>query len=436
MKRKITILALLFTIGMLILTPNVLAEENQSSLIDNIKIKSRTIDESPYTEVSFTLKDDFNVSNSFIEFYNEAPMPVIDTLRFRVSTLENPTGNLDYELAREIASDEVLPKGTKLYFYSNDIIFKTESKIITNWETNETAISEEVSFLLKEDGNTSLEIKNKKVVNMVARKKFMDEYPKKYSYIECYIGDNFNMQFAYRSTGNRETDDDLVYVGTIDFANKSFDDLMKEMDFLANNIVTSAPSNNKIDASQNILKTLKENGAKTSFEKRDENNTILYSWTFNGSKLTDDDTNINVDLNINIGNSQNKDKINALIPISMTSLQIDFSHSGVLPTGTTVKLYTGASFNNNDILDLYYYNPEKNVLEKVLEGITVTDGYVTFPLAHCSDYVLVVNNEAKKNAADNNVQTSSMNVILYTIISIVSAAGIGYILKNKSKEIA
>ena len=51
------------------------------------------------------------------------------------------------------------------------------------------------------------------------------------------------------------------------------------------------------------------------------------------------------------------------------------------------------------------------------------------------EYVLVLNKEANKNA-DNNVQTSSMNVILYTIITIVCAGALGYIIKNKNKEIA
>ena len=46
-----------------------------------------------------------------------------------------------------------------------------------------------------------------------------------------------------------------------------------------------------------------------------------------------------------------------------------------------------------------------------------------------------LNKEANKNA-DNNVQTSSMNVILYTIITIVCAGALGYIIKNKNKEIA
>ncbi|MCX4248158.1 MAG: hypothetical protein OSJ65_00135 [Bacilli bacterium] len=435
MKRKTIILTLLFSISMLMLTPNVLAKENDSSLVDNIKIKSGTKDDGSFTELSFTLKNDLNTSISNIEFYNDSARPVIDTTKFKVTTTDNPTGYLDYETATEIEPNETIPKGTKLYYYSNESLFNEYAKIIIHLETSDISTNEEINCLLKDDGNASIEIKNKITIDLVTYQKFMDEYKKKYPYIECYIGDEFSMQFAYNLAGNHDSETSLIYVGTIDFANKSYDDLMKEMDTIANNIVSRTPNNSKLESSQNILKALKENGTKISFEKRDDNNILLYSWIFNGNKLTDSDTTLNLDLNISIGTSKNKDKINALVPPSMTSLQIDFSHLGILPTGTTIKLNTGTSFTNNDILDLYYYNPEKNILEKVIEGITVIDGYATFPLTHCSDYVLVVNNEAKKGM-DNNVQTSSMNVILYTVISIISAAGIGYILKNKIKEIA
>jgi len=110
MKRKTIILTLLFSISMLMLTPNVLAKENDSSLVDNIKIKSGTKDDGSFTELSFTLKNDLNTSISNIEFYNDSARPVIDTTKFKVTTTDNPTGYLDYETATEIVPNETIPK--------------------------------------------------------------------------------------------------------------------------------------------------------------------------------------------------------------------------------------------------------------------------------------------------------------------------------------
>lgn len=443
MRRKNIVLALLLVIGTLILSPIVKAEGNESSLLENVYINyGQKGENSPFSLIYFTLKEDVNLGTFFVEFYDKSlsEMPAVHSAEFRITTLENPSTKEEYDASTPINFEGTLPKGTKLYYYGEKKLFEQEKiNIVANWETEDMICNEEIDYEVIDGGIRNLTVvKNNSYAknnDTSVYESFMNEYKKKYPHITPYIGDANKMEFAYNSTNINPETDIYIPVGSITFAGKTLEELMKEMDALVNAPLTAQiPEKNKIESKDNILKTLKDNKVSTTYENT-KNNTLIYAWTFDGNKMTENDTTLNINLDIVIGETENKDKINALVPASMPSLKIDFKHSGALPTGTSIKLNVGNNFKNEDNLDLYYYNQEKNELEKVVENITVIDGYVTFPLTHCSEYVLVVNNEAKKDA-DNNVQTSSMNVILYAIISIVSASALAYILKNKSKEIA
>lgn len=440
MKKAKRIMAFLLVIGMLIITPIVKAEENESSIIKDVYINYGEKDNTTFTQVYFVVKEDFIDNSLFVEFYDPSAseMPMVHSVQFSKVNIDNPATKEDYESGVAV-SEAGTEKGAKLFYFDEKVLFKQKTiKIVASGETNEYIYNEELEYEVidGQKGNLTL-IKNdsyQKNTDMETYEKFMNEYGKKYPYISAYMGDEHKMVFAYNST--QKGDEDIyIPMGTIIFAGKTFDELMAEMDAIAKNqIATEIPESNKIESKDNILKALKDTKVSTTYESI-KNNKLLYSWTFDGSKMTDEDTKLNINLEIKTVDTPNKEKIEALVPSSLASLKIDFKHSGALPTGTSIKLNVSEAFKNEDILDLYYYNAEKNTLEKVVENIVVVGGYVSFPITHCSEYVLVVNNEAKKNG-ENNVQTSSMNVILYTIISIVSASALSYILRNKSKEIA
>lgn len=439
MKKKSVLLGLLLLVGIILMSPTAKALENESSIIDNLILDFGEKDGTPYEQISLTLKETVNINNFFIEFYDKSlsEMPAVHVNEFRITNLENPTTKEDYEAGTTIQGDTTLEKGTKLFFYGERKMFESKKiNIVSYHENADTRYNEELVYETDTKDLTVLKLDIVKInKDLATYEKFMNEYKKKYPHITPYVGDPDVMAFAYNATNKNEETDIYIPVGTIKFAGKTFDELMAEMDALVNTPITAEiPKDNKIDKNDNILKSLKDFKVSTTYENV-KNNSLVYAWTFDGSKMTDEDTKLNINLDIVIGNTTNKDKINSLIPSNLSTLNLDFKHSGLLPNGTSVKLNVSGSFKNDDNLDLYYYNSEKNELEKVSENITVVEGFVTFPLAHCSEYVLVVNNDAK-NKADNNVQTSSMNVILYTIISIVTAATLVYILKNKSKEIA
>ena len=150
----------------------------------------------------------------------------------------------------------------------------------------------------------------------------------------------------------------------------------KTKDKIADMMIEYTINNDDTILKNNELVQIKNNKVLTTYEKI-ENNNLLYSWSFDGNKMTADDIKLNIDLNLILGLTPNKDKIDALIPSSIASLKLDFQHKGNLPLGTSLKVNIGSSFKNDDILDLYYYNPEANKLEKVAENIMVIDGFAS-----------------------------------------------------------
>lgn len=163
--------------------------------------------------------------------------------------------------------------------------------------------------------------------------------------------------------------------------------------------------------------------------------TTLYTWTFDGSKITD--TNLNLNLKINIGSSKSKETIETLVPDKEKSMVIEFLHHGILPTGTTVKVNVLGKYKSGDLVTLYYYNEETGSLEMISKNLEVKDGFVELALEHCSEYVLtyqpelIVDNVAKEET--NNAQTSSMNVTKYASVGVISLLITIYLIINKKK---
>lgn len=86
----------------------------------------------------------------------------------------------------------------------------------------------------------------------------------------------------------------------------------------------------------------------------------------------------------------------------------------------------------NKTLTLLYLNPETNQMEVVAENLKATDGNVKLTFTHFSTYVLVPSDGYHKK--NNNAQTGTLNVVLYSGLAVVSLLGIGYLIISKKKE--
>lgn len=161
----------------------------------------------------------------------------------------------------------------------------------------------------------------------------------------------------------------------------------------------------------------------------EDGKTALYMWYFDGKKMTKSD--YDLDLGVTIGSSKNDKLMNSLVPSSKDApLPVEFAYHGELPEGTIVVLNVSKTYQNGEKLTLYYFHEDTEKLEEVATDIEVVDGYIALQMEHCSEYVL-----AKENAAPNNAQTSSMNVVFYAGVAICSLVGIVLLLASQRNKV-
>lgn len=96
---------------------------------------------------------------------------------------------------------------------------------------------------------------------------------------------------------------------------------------------------------------------------------------------------------------------------------------------------------NNTEFTLLYYNQDTNEMEIVKEQLKANDnGIFELDFDHFSSYVLVANNDyqlrtiTEEDKKGNNAQTGTLNVALYSILTIGSIGGIGYLLKKRKES--
>lgn len=166
-----------------------------------------------------------------------------------------------------------------------------------------------------------------------------------------------------------------------------------------------------------------------------EGERLLYSFTFRGDQI--DKEHLGIDMKLTVGG--NNPDIEKLMQKGAKNLILAFSHSGELPGRAEVKVYVGDTFADGQKLYLYYYNPETKAVEPVQKALVVVEGYVSFELTHCSDYVLTTKevkgagafpapgeqpsagvNDSKKNAAATGDRAPT--AILIVLMAAAAAA--------------
>ncbi len=172
---------------------------------------------------------------------------------------------------------------------------------------------------------------------------------------------------------------------------------------------------------------------------------------------------------ISMETSINKEKIEELVDLK-DAIYIDFTYHGSLPTNYKLNVniedylysqfmnkyscdkydYNSAEYNactdkaikelqdylKNTEFTLLYFNPETNQMEVVKDKLKPDEhGNITLEFEHFSSYVLAAGYEMKtpvNTTQTNNAQTSSINVIFYTILALGSLSG-GIYLGFKKK---
>lgn len=192
---------------------------------------------------------------------------------------------------------------------------------------------------------------------------------------------------------------------------------MKKLIFLL--LICFFTFNINVKASDNLLKT--EGKDKVMFIK-DNDGSFLYSWSFDKDEYKKNE--FEFDLGIEF-TSDNKKEINDLIGETIEKKYVSFSYHGELPSTATIKVPVSDKFKDGEKLILYYYNPEKNIIEIIKSDVKVINGNVSFDIEHCSDYFL-------SKAVVKNAQGTNNGGIIIVGMVVVIVGLIGYtLMRNK-----
>lgn len=126
-----------------------------------------------------------------------------------------------------------------------------------------------------------------------------------------------------------------------------------------------------------------KNSKKTVIINNYSNNIINYSWSIDGNNIG----NIkNIETFITF-TSDNYEAIDRLTNHA-DSVYLNFKHQGKLPKNTKIKVYVGNKYQDGAIVNIYYYNGDKNKMDEQVKDLKVVGGYVEFDIEHCSEYII------------------------------------------------
>ena len=161
------------------------------------------------------------------------------------------------------------------------------------------------------------------------------------------------------------------------------------------------------------------------FDKDDDVPVNKLGWQFSGSAgstVSTVNTNVNVEM---IGSSDEK------------GIKINFEHSGLLPTGTSVVLQLDKEkYAAGTAFDLYHIEPNGDK-KLVAAGVMVDkDGDIEFQISECSSYVLEKNSTVSGYAALSGGSSDGSNTMFYVgfgvgfAVVVIAAAAFFFIRRN------
>lgn len=187
-------------------------------------------------------------------------------------------------------------------------------------------------------------------------------------------------------------------------------------------VLTFFVSMDIVFASDNLLETQTQNNV---IFIKDNDGVFDYSWSFD--KQAYNKNYFDFDLGLSYDSSK-KNEINALVGQQIIKKYLSFNYHGDLPSEAKIKVNVSDKFKDGDYLYLYYYNEDTNKIEEIETNLKVINGYVTFPITHCSEYFLslsIVNDASKTNSNNTGV------IIIGMIIIVVGL--IGFTISNNKK---
>lgn len=157
-----------------------------------------------------------------------------------------------------------------------------------------------------------------------------------------------------------------------------------------------------VTLTKDVFEKASSTGKNLSVSVVNDDNEKVYEWSFNSGDL---DSSKFVDLDLTVKFDTEKKEAIQNLTNQTDAFYMSFSHHGDLPAPATMTVYVGSQYKDGEKVYLYYFNEESNVIESIGgEGLTVTNGYVTYTITHCSEYFL-----SKATPNDLGISTGNNN---------------------------
>ena len=206
---------------------------------------------------------------------------------------------------------------------------------------------------------------------------------------------------------------------------------IKDLDSLLNNKaedINITIDNSTVIKAADLVK-IKEAKKVVNFNYYDEQNTLIYSWIVDGSKMKeagDLKTTITFD-------SNNKEDILRLSNYA-DGMFVYLKKMENLPTGTKVKLFVGNNFKDSDVLNIYVLDKDQDELKLVNRRINVEDGFITFDVIKATDYFLTTAKIDGVSKAEEVYHHSIFEYIFIVLLYATIAATVGMTIKLKKEQ--
>lgn len=155
-----------------------------------------------------------------------------------------------------------------------------------------------------------------------------------------------------------------------------------------------------------------------------------FVWQFDGEDITDPTIAVNPEITLtDTAPDDVKEELNKLIPADAKVKFINFAHDGKLPGKATVFFYlTGSDYKVGDELYIAHFNETTKKLENSIKVVVQKEDtdllFIEFDITECSTYTVSTASLVKNpNTGDN--------IITYSVLGLISLAGLGIILNKK-----
>ena len=172
-------------------------------------------------------------------------------------------------------------------------------------------------------------------------------------------------------------------------------------------------------------------GSHLVFQKKSGEN-IAYSWTFDGKNLDPHEDYSDLKLGIRCPASV-PDKLEEKIK-GKNALCMSFDYSGKLPDTARIYINVRESFPEDQDLFLYRISKSDGKLTKVSDHVEMSNGYASFSLDHCSDYLLtdsgIPSEKANEDGEDLLSPENRLGAPMIILLIVVIGSAVFMLLYN------